>query len=142
MSKLTVGHTFSSDKEMIDTINPQHIIFAANSTPPAKVLELFRNKCMPLVVLLGSWEHNLEQSYLCEFDMLGMVRGAGFLKGEECIMLLGSMDGNNGRSAVLVYSDERPSEYIGQLKQVPASEAEHAPAYSYDAQRCQYFVVT
>lgn len=96
--------------------------------------------------LLGCYKGKTEHSYLTAYKNLGYLLASGWLKRQESILVLGSMDSQDRRKATLHYltkagDDLLPrKDELGVLQSVSRDQALQCDAWSYDPAQREYFI--
>lgn len=109
------------------------------------------SKSIGLKPLLGAYTHSdgrrvTEQSLIVNYNHLGAVLKAGWLKGQESILVLGACDSRDRRNAELHYltplGDDLKPHYkvLGVLQSVDRDTALAEDAWSYDPSTGDYFI--
>lgn len=101
--------------------------------------------------LLGCYTHDdgrkvTEQSFICNYDNLPAILAAGWLRGQESILILGACDSRDRRPARLQYVSPLGDDLLprvvdlGVLQSVTRDRALAASAWTYDPDLKEYFI--
>jgi len=122
----------------------ERVIFAIDNDNDTHVVAKFMRhvdtlramgKIDPVVQLVGCYKGQLERSYMMRADQLDYV--SDYVRFQESILLV---PGDTRQPCVLEYLETRERVGLGPMRQVSASEALQAEAWTYSQEQNAYYI--
>lgn len=130
-------------KPLKDLINESSalVIFASEEST-ADVMSFFVENKISFKVLLGSWRNKQEVSYCVPAEFFEQVIEAGYVNGQESILVMGQYNPKGLRAAEIVFLDaDTKAQQAGFIVNVDRENAILNEGWTFDPMSDSYFIL-